>query len=97
MTKIIVKHGEIFIYNSDSIIDKKTHYNITFDSFYKGYVDYYVSKNSFGKPLEYQLSTYMYISTNKFIENKDYWINMAVENYRKRFKNYYWYKEPMTK
>ncbi|MCL1696350.1 hypothetical protein [Lysinibacillus sp. BPa_S21] len=97
ITKVVVNKGQINIYNSSEIVDKRTHYDIVFNDFYKGYTDYYINKEyvSSNSLLKGQLGYTMYISTSKFNKNKDYWINLLVDTYKSRYGSFKWYREPV--
>lgn len=98
ITKIINRNNKIMIHHSNNVIDKRTEYDIQFDSVYKGYIDYYVSKEivQSKKPQFGQLDCTIYLSTEKFLEDHEKWIEIFKKAYRDRFSNYKWYKELNT-
>lgn len=96
ITKIIVERGEVKTYHSDEIIDKRDDYQIRYDSFYKGYIDYYVAKEvvSNNTVLFGQLSVFLYVPSAKYLQDENKWKNIVIEEYRKKFGKYQWYVEP---
>jgi Leu/Phe-tRNA-protein transferase len=87
ITKIIISHGNLNVYHSDEVIDKRDEYAIRFDSFFKGYVDHCVKKNDINKVLNSQLQCKLYISTFKFNRDSDFWINTVTEAYNSLHNN----------
>lgn len=95
ITKITNSNNKIIVYHSDNVIDKRTHYDIQFDSFYKGYVDYYVKKEivQCKKPQADHLTCVMYLSTNQYKEDPDKWVKIFKDFYSNKYGNYKWYTE----
>jgi hypothetical protein len=95
ITKIINKNNEIEIHHSNNVIDKRTNYDIQFDSVYKGYTDHYIGKEvvQSKKPQFSQLKCTLYLSTEKYEENPEKWIKIFKESYTEKYGKYKWYKE----
>lgn len=94
ITKIVVSHGKIKIYHSDEVIDKRDEYAIRFDSFYKGYIDWCINKQCINKVLNSQLECTLYVSTFKFNQDRDLWINKVKDAHKYRYGDFEWYREP---
>ena len=94
ITKITVKNGKINILHSDTVLDKRNSYEIQFNSFYLGYVDYYVSKSKINKVQKAHLESCLYVSTQKFKNNKQFYIELVVASFREEYSKFNWYREP---
>lgn len=99
ITKITNKNNKIEIHHSDSLVDKRTHYEIQFDSVYKGYRDYYINKEivQSKSPRFSQLTCKMYLSTDKFRESPEKWIETFKDAYDRKYSGYKWYRELILK
>ena len=94
VTKIVVRNGEIKIHHATKVIDKRDCYAFEFDNIYKGRTDWCVKKGYLSRVLNNQLSCLLYVSTAKFNQDNDLWINKVVEEYNNRYEHYYWYRKP---
>lgn len=95
VTKITNQNRKIQVYHSNEIVDKREEYKIHFDSIYKGYVDYFVPKETVqsNRPVYGQLSVKMYIPTEKFLANPEKWIEAFKQAHREKFGHHKWYAE----
>jgi hypothetical protein len=95
ITKIVNSNKKIFIHHSNNVIDKRTHYEIQFDSVYPGCIDYYINKTAVQSkiPQHGQLKISLYLSTEKYLENPEKWISLFKEFYKEKFDKYSWYDE----
>ncbi|RXZ78121.1 hypothetical protein EBB07_29140 [Paenibacillaceae bacterium] len=95
ITKIINDYGKLRILHSDEVIDKNIYYHARFDSFYKGYIDYYVNKNvvQLKEVRHSNLNCILYLSTHVFKKDPDRWIELFRNYYRETYGKFRWYQE----
>lgn len=95
ITKIVNYNNEIRVHHSNEVLDKRTHYEISFDSVYKGHKDYYIKKEvvQTKQPQYGQLDCKLYMSTETFNKDPQKWIELFKQYHESRYGKYKWYKD----
>lgn len=99
ITKILIVNGKINIYHSTKIVDHCWNYDIHFESNWSNHIEYHINKDVVHDPtpISGNMYTKMFVPTNRFNSDSKKYINMAIDDYRKKYGQYKWYVEPKIK